>query len=519
MQTNQQIRIPALENSIHHLTDCYARGNFLGETIDLPLEKLKKHRRYVAAVYKNEQMEPMVMSYSQTVIYTSIVERVTNKLQIITPTQYGKSEVLSLAILERVSNYPEEWIIVAPSGAQSKIIIRKLRKHIAENPSIVQQLFGREKKEKVQKMLEKTSEEEMAFPIQGGGMGRVRVITSDARSASRGTAPLMGHGCPNVVCDESAILSNNQESGVFRMFGGHKDHMYVKIGNPFSRNHFWESWRDKNFKKVFVDGRCAVEEGRITKEQYEQGRIKPNGDVLYECKFPDEDSVDMDNYRRIVVRGDIENAMEEFPINKKLPRVYGLDVGAGGKDPSALVRRDSFGLRIIGVFSEKRATDLLDIVYKLIMEDGGFDASFTVVTDSVGVGWGVVSQLSEKFGMLDITHAFSGGKLARKPDRFANRRSECYWELAREIEKGLKLYGTDDRWYEISDNWYKEQGDRRIKLKPKEEMKRMGIDSPNVADAASMTFDVAIPEVELTDDFFIGNSVQYRYDELARTAL
>lgn len=87
----------------------------------------------VKRLYKNEDLQPFELTPSQELIFDCIFKRKYPRNHIMTCTQFGKSEVVSMAILTRASTFSEKWAIVAPTNAKSKIIMGYVIKHIFEN--------------------------------------------------------------------------------------------------------------------------------------------------------------------------------------------------------------------------------------------------------------------------------------------------------------------------------------------------------------------------------------------------
>ena len=77
------------------------------------------------------------------------------------------------------------------------------------------------------------------------------------------------------------------------------------------------------------------------------------------------------------------------------------------------------------------------------------------------------------------------GTSADNSDDFYNKRAEMFWRQKEWLNTSL-LEGND--WLDLLDLRYKIQSDKKIKIKSKEEMIKESIQSPDVADALSLTF-------------------------------
>lgn len=141
---------------------------------------------------------------------------------------------------------------------------------------------------------------------------------------------LLVFGAPNVIADESAFIEDPEFALVLRMLAGQSKIFLMKIGNPYFRNHFYKSYRDPDYKKIVVDYHQGLQEGRLNPEIVRKARDEANFDVLYECKFPNEEAVDSKGYAVLVSEADFDRTSFE---DEKYPfvgdGVLAFDVAAG----------------------------------------------------------------------------------------------------------------------------------------------------------------------------------------------
>lgn len=172
------------------------------------------------------------------------------------------------------------------------------------------------------------------------------------------------------------------------------------------------------------------------------------------------------------------DAVKESDNSKRL----GVDIAQGGKNYSVWVIRQG---KHAFIKEKNRDPDLMSQVGKTkrIMEEEGIEPE-NVFIDEVGVGAGVVARLKEQ----DLrVNAIKGGAQAQDSEHFVNVRAEAYWRLMRWVKDGGALEKDDD-WYQLCNIKYKEDSSSRIKMMSKDEMRRQGIESPDVADALMLTF-------------------------------
>ena len=73
------------------------------------------------------------MTKGQDDIFSAIFKKTHPRLFITAYTQYGKSDIASMAILSRVCAFPEKFAIVAPSDRKAGIIMGYLIGHVFDN--------------------------------------------------------------------------------------------------------------------------------------------------------------------------------------------------------------------------------------------------------------------------------------------------------------------------------------------------------------------------------------------------
>jgi len=432
--------------------------------------------------YKDDAGEPIILTPSQNEIFDSIVERKYKRVHCITPTQFGKSLTVALAVLTRASTFPEKWAVIAPSTKKAKIIMGYIIDHIFDNEYTAAK-FEMNEKESRDRIRRERSKERINFNISKGRLGEVFILSTEGRRTKDVMDALMGFGSPNIILDESSLVDDPQYSAVKRMLGGSKDNFMFEIGNPFRRNHFHRATFDDKYHKIFVDWHKAVAEGRFDMSFIEEMKQESNFGVLYDCKFPDENAMDASGYSNLLLEADIKRAnfiAEDIQLFGEIR--MGVDVAAGGDNFSVIVLKGDNGAKM--VFREK-TNDTMALVGEILKWKNKFSVKGkNIFIDTVGVGKGVCDRMAEYDGDINKVNV---GEKAIVNDKFVNLRAESYWNMAEWIKAGGKLLKSNS-WYELLNMKYKIQSDRRVKMISKDELLRDGIVSPDVADALMLTF-------------------------------
>ncbi len=397
------------------------------------------------------------------------------RIQIIAATRYGKSLSVAAGVVIRASLKPEKWAIVAGTKEKARIIMEYITMFSLDCPIIRAQL---EIETPLDRLRMKRSQDRLNYK-RGG---EVRVFSADSRRIQSTSTSLMGFGAPNVVGDESALIPDILQATIMRMLGDKTDNFMVKVGNPFHRNHFLRTWRNERYHKILIDYRRGLKEGRFTKEFIDEMREEALFGILYECLFPEEGSIDSKGWSTLLTDTEIERAFvkDEVAFGEKR---LGCDVAGGGRNYSVVVLH---AYNVAKKIYKKNESDTMIFAGEIsVMASEHNVKDRDIYVDRVGIGKGTYDRLRE---MKNAVIGVGGGSSPANKSRFANLRAEMYWRLREWILQGGKLEKSDD-WYQLAQIKYKvADSSGKLKIMSKQEMLREGVDSPDVADALSLTF-------------------------------
>ena len=397
------------------------------------------------------------------------------RIEIIAATQYGKSLAVAAGVIIRASLNPEKWAIVAGTTEKAKIIM-EYAIMLSLNSAIIRTQFTADTP--LDRLRMKRSAERLTFRRKG----EIRVYSAEAKRVSETSKSLMGFGAPNIIEDESALIGDVLQATVMRMLGGTADNFLIKIGNPFTRGHFWRTWTNGNYYRIFIDYKRALEEGRYTQAFIDEMKEEAMFDILYACLFPAEGTMDLKGWTPLLTVQDIERATVEADQPFGTFRL-GNDVAGGGRNFSVSVLR---AYNVARKIYKENQPDTMIFVGNIIrfmqaLSIMGDDVSI----DKVGVGKGGFDRLRE---MNDKIIGVNAGDSPVDKTRYFNLRAEMYWRAREWILRGGKLEKDDD-WKQLTKIKYKiADSSGRIKIMSKEEMLKEGVDSPDVADAFALTF-------------------------------
>ena len=194
----------------------------------------------------------------------------------------------------------------------------------------------------------------------------------------------------------------------------------------------------------------------------------------------------------LVGRAAVEDAMgEDAPGGEgapsseedaREPLYIGVDVARFGSDLSVLCARR--GQRVVAIKSFGRI-DTMRVAGEtaLMARDLGAEAIFV---DEDGVGAGVVHRLRELGAPV---HGVQFGRRAPHPTRFANLRSEIFWELRRLINDRLIALPDDEELAaQLLSLRYDVSSSGQVQMESKRELRRRRLPSPDRADALAIAF-------------------------------
>lgn len=444
---------------------------------------MDKIKALVKSRYKNSQGLPFELTDGQAEIFETIVKRKYPRTHCLTATQFGKSDVVSMAVLTRITTFPEKWAIVAPSNKKAHIIMGYLIGHIFDN-EYTSALFEVEKGESVDRIRRERSKDRLTFKLPSGEISEVFIVSSEGKRTKDLLDALMGLGSPNIVEDEASLIDDIQQVGILRMLGGHRDNFLFQVGNAMRRNHFFKTSLDPKYHHINIDYVRGVKEGRFTQEFIEEMRNKPMFSMLYENKFPAQDAVDSSGYAPLYndteIQGKIRSEVKLFGEFR-----MGCDVAGEGANYSVIVLRGKNGAKIL---YRENNPDTMSFVAKIV-EMYELYKPKRIYIDKVGIGKPVVDRCLEipDFQTTDggVINGVVAGESPSDKENFFNKRAEMFWRQ-REWMGSASLEGND--WLDLLDVRYKIQSDKKVKIKGKDEMIKDGTQSPDVADALSLTF-------------------------------
>lgn len=158
----------------------------------------------------------------------------------------------------------------------------------------------------------------------------------------------------------------------------------------------------------------------------------------------------------------------------------GVDVARLGGDRTVFVKRK--GVKEIGraSFTKKRTTEVCDLLVNFI----GADKDVLIKIDDTGVGGGVTDEMIARgYNVIPINF----GAKASNPDKYPNLISEAWFYLQSIIDQ-ISIANDKDLLVELSNREWKMDSKGRRGVESKDDYKKRGFRSPDLADATILCF-------------------------------
>ena len=169
--------------------------------------------------------------------------------------------------------------------------------------------------------------------------------------------------------------------------------------------------------------------------------------------------------------------------------IWGLDVARHGNDRTALAKRQ--GNTLLEKIKTWKNKDLMETVGIVVSEYEALPYSkrpTEILIDSIGLGAGVADRLQEMNLNCQIT-AVNVAELPSMQDKYMRLRDEL-WFLVREWfeSRDVKIIDDEELVAELTTPSFSFMSNGKIKVESKEQMKKKGHNSPDLADALCLTF-------------------------------
>lgn len=382
----------------------------------------------------------------------------------------GKSTGASWAMIwYMLTRYPVKVVVTAPTSSQLyDALFAELKRWVKEMPPALQELLD-VKSERIELkpspteafISARTSRAEQPEALQGIHSEHVMLVADEAS------------GVPEAVFEAAA-----------GSMSGHNA-VTILLGNPVrSSGYFYETHNRLRDEWTTLHVNCEKSK-RVSKEFVREMALKYGEDsnayrvrVLGEFPLADDDTVIPFSLVEMAMNRDIE-------VDEYAPVTYGVDVARFGSDKSALAKKKG---NVIIDIKKWAGLDLMQLTGAIKAEydaEDFKDRPLHIYVDSIGLGSGVVDRLRE-LGLPAIGINVSEAPAMKAA--YVNLRSELWGKMKSWLEqRSCVLPKNDDLLSDLTSPRYTFNSSGKMKVESKEEMKKRGLASPDLADACILT--------------------------------
>ena len=168
----------------------------------------------------------------------------------------------------------------------------------------------------------------------------------------------------------------------------------------------------------------------------------------------------------------------------QMPLIISVDVARFGDDRSIIFFRRGRDARTIKPLQFK-GMDTMTFADR-IAEQIKLHKPAAVFIDETGVGGGVVDRLRQT-GYNRVIRGVNAGEKARDPEKYYNKRAEMWCEMRSWLQYG-KISNDTFLLDDLTGPEYSYDLQGRLQLEKKSDMKKRGLDSPDLGDALAYSF-------------------------------
>lgn len=405
-------------------------------------------------------------------LFLEAVARGDRKISVRSGHGVGKSTASSWAMLWFfLTRSPVKIVVTAPTSAQLfDAMFAELKRWIGELPELLNQMI----EVKQDRIVFKSAPDEM--------------FISARTSRAEQPEALQGIHSEHVmlVADEASGVPESVFEAAAGSMSGHSA-VTLLLGNPTRSSGFFFDTHNRlkgewtTFRVSCVDS-PRVSDDYVKEMQNRYGEESNAYRIRVLGEFPRSDDDTM------IPMELIDGARQrDVQSNKFAPVVWGLDVARFGSDNSALCKRQANA--VVEKIRIWKNLDLMQLTGAVVAEYQALEPSeqpSEILVDSIGLGAGVVDRLME-LGLpvrgINVSESPSLGS------QYRNLRAELWAKAKHWLERRDCFLPNDERLIsELATVRYKFASNGKLQIESKDDIRRRGLPSPDVADAFVLTF-------------------------------
>jgi len=317
--------------------------------------------------------------------------------------------------------------------------------------------------------------------IRGKAFQMANLVTASADNEES----LQGGHAKNyvILADEASAIEENVFDVLQGTLGTGTGGRFIMTANPIRNS--------GRFYEVFHNDKAAWE--LQTFSAFNSAQINPSW-IAEMADFYGEDS---DRYK-VRVLAEFPRASEEqfIPVDiveeairtrlhtqvyGQFPKVCGVDIARFGSDSTVFVMRQ--GPKLLDI-KEYKGLDTTEVSALLVDYYHQWKPEALYV-DAIGIGAGVFDQC-KNFG-LPVVEIVVSNK-SSDPKQYFNLRSQLWGEMRQWLQNGADIPDNKELKSQLTGMTYSYNSKLQVQLANKKDMKKLGLKSPDIPDALSLTF-------------------------------
>jgi phage terminase large subunit len=402
--------------------------------------------------------------------FLEAISRGERKISVRSGHGVGKSTVASWAMIwYMLTRGPAKIVVTAPTSSQLyDALFAELKRWVKELPNA----WG-------DRLEVKTDRIEMRAAPQES-------FISARTSRAEQPEALQGVHSDHVmlVADEASGIPESVFEAAAGSMSGHNA-VTILLGNPTKSSGFFFDTHNR-LKDEWWTRRVSCYDSKRVSDAYIKDMASRYGEesnafrvrVLGEFPRTDDDT--------LIGVELVDSAFHRDVETTETQTVWGLDVARFGTDATALAKRKGNAVTEIRKW---RGLDLMQTTGAVVAEYEAMkpeDRPVEILVDSIGLGAGVVDRLRE------LNLPARGINVAESPAMgtiYVNLRAELWGKMKAWLEKrDCKIPKDESLLAELVSPRYSFNSNGKMKLESKDEMRKRGIGSPDMADALALTF-------------------------------
>ena len=382
----------------------------------------------------------------------------------------GKSSCAAVLILWfLLTRYPCKVVVTAPTASQLfDALFAELKSRLKEMPDALS------------KLLEATSDRVVLKSRPTEAFCSARTSSKERPEA------LAGVHSENVllIADEASGIPEEVFESAAGSLSGNNAHTLL-LGNPVRASGFFYRTQTELADRWWTRKVSCIDSPLVSQDFIDDMASRYGNEsnawrVRVTGEFP---VADEDTYIPLhLIESAIHRDIEDSP---SAAVVWGLDPARYGSDRSALAKRRGGKLIEIKSWRDKSTMELAGIIMDEYENTKFADRPTEICVDSIGIGAGVVDRLME----LDLpARGVNVAESASMSQKYMRLRDEL-WGKAREWFEQKDVVIPDDAQlvHELAAPRFAFTSTGKIKIEGKDEMRKRGIRSPDLADSFCLT--------------------------------